>query len=65
MNILKKSFMIMILLSFITSCTNSITDLSLFEKIDATNLSNLKLKELTLKLGLGNIMMINQFVKGF
>ena len=55
----------MILLSFITSCTNSITDLSLFEKIDATNLSNLKLKELTLKLGLGNIMMINQFVKGF
>ena len=41
----------MILLSFITSCTNSITDLSLFEKIDATNLSNLKLKRIDNQVG--------------
>ena len=41
----------MILLSLFTSCTNSTMDLSLFEKIDTTNLLNLKLKRIDNQIG--------------
>lgn len=41
----------MILSSLITSCTNNTIDLSLFEKIDAKNLSNLKLKRVENQVG--------------
>ena len=41
----------MILSSLITSCTNNTIDLSLFEKTDAKNLSNLKLKRVENQVG--------------
>lgn len=51
MNKFKKSLMIMILSSLITSCTNNTIDLSLFEKTDTKNLSNLKLKRVENQVG--------------